>query len=160
MRVRLILAGVATVLIAAPIASVAAGPEVPFPLGYRTWTHIKSGWTGEANPGGLGRAGMHHIYANPEAMTGYRTGTFPVGSVLVFDLLATKGGADSLATSDRRLRDVMEKTAQGWRFTEFKADSHTERLITTEAAVKACAACHEGAKRDHVFSTFTEAEDR
>jgi hypothetical protein len=160
MRRRLILAAAAAVLIAAPIASVAAGPEAPFPLGYRTWTHIKSGWIGE---GGLGYphfAGLHHIYANKNAMTGYRTGTFPTGSVVVFDVLATKAGVGSLTTADRRFRDVMEKTAEGWRFTEFNLDSHSERNVTTEAGVKECAACHAQAKQDHVFSTFAETDDR
>lgn len=160
MRIRLILAGVAAVLIAAPLIASAAGPEVPFPLGYRAWTHIKSGWIGEGGPGYPHFAGLHHIYANRPAMTGFRSGTFPTGSVVVFDVLTTKAGTGTLTTTDRRFRDVMEKSADGWRFTEFNLDSHTERNVTTEAGVKQCAACHEAAKPDHVFSTFTDTDDR
>jgi hypothetical protein len=150
----------AALLLGAASVVRAAGPEVPFPLGYRAWTHIKSGWIGEGSLAYPRFGGMHHIYANPPAMTGYRTGAFPVGSVLVFDLLETRPTPGMLVTGDRRFRDVMMKSADGWRFSEFKGDSHTERNVTTEAGVKACAACHEGAKQDHVFSTFTETDDR
>jgi hypothetical protein len=158
MRGKLFLAA-AVLLGAAPMVR-AAGPEVSFPLGYRAWMHIKSGWVGEGSPAFPRFGGLHHIYASPPAMTGYRTGSFPVGSVLVFDVLETKSTPGSLVTGDRRFRDVMVKSAEGWRFSEFKGDSHTERNVTTEAGAKACAACHEGARQDHVFSTFTETDDR
>lgn len=160
MRRRWILAAALGVSIAAPMVSAAAGPEVPFPLGYRAWTHIKSAWIGEGNPAFPRFAGLHHIYGNAPAMTGLRAGTFPVGSVLVFDVLETKAGPGSLVTGARRFRDVMEKTGDGWRFSEFNGDSHTERNVTTEAAVRACAGCHAGAKQDHVFTTYAETDDR
>jgi len=40
----------------------------------------------------------------------------------------------------------MEKTADGWRFTEFSLGSHTERNVTAEAGDKECGACHQRAK--------------
>lgn len=160
MRARWILAAAASVSIAAPTVCAAAGPEVPFPLGYRAWAHIKSAWIGEGNPAFPRFAGLHHIYANKRAMTGFSAGTFPVGSVLVFDVLETKAAPGSLVTTNRRFRDVMEKTGEGWSFSEFNGDSHTGRNVTTEAAVKACAGCHAGAKQDHVFTTYTETDDR
>jgi hypothetical protein len=147
-----------TAAISAASVALADGPEVPFPLGYRHWVHISSGWVGEGSPAFPHFAGLHHIYANPAAMKGYAGGTFPKGSVIVFDVLATKAGTGSLTTAERRLRDVMEKTDAGWRFTEFNADSRTERSVTTAAGDKACGACHASAKQDHVFSTFTETD--
>jgi len=157
MRGSLVLA-VAAALLTTAVAS-AAGPEAPFPTGYRTWVHIKSGWIGEGGPGFPHFAGMHHVYANGLALKGYQAGTFPEGSVLVFDVLDTKSAPGVLVTTNRRLRDVMEKTAEGWRFSEFNGDSHTERSVTTAAGVKDCAACHDSAKHDHVFSSFPEGAE-
>ena len=132
--------------------------EVPYPDGYRRWVHISSGWVGEGSPAFPHFAGLHHVYANPQAMAGYRAGTFPVGSVIVFDVLATKAGPGSLTTAERRLLDVMEKTTAGWRFAEFNGASHTERNVTAAAGVKACAACHAGSKTDSVFSKLGDAD--
>jgi hypothetical protein len=131
--------------------------EAAYPEGYRRWVHIKSGWIGEGSPAFPHFGGMHHIYANAKALAGYRAGTFPRGSVLVFDVLATKAGPSSLETAERRILDVMEKTGDGWRFTEFNGDSHTERSVTTAAGEKACGACHAKAATDHVFSKLGDA---
>ena len=69
------------------IAALAADPQVPYPEGYRDWHHVKSMVIEEGHPlyGAFG--GIHHLYANDKAMEGYRKGTFPDGSVIVFDLL-------------------------------------------------------------------------
>lgn len=148
------------VLVSLALSAAAAAqprPEAAFPDGYRRWVHIKSGWIGEGSPAFPHFGGMHHIYANAKAMAGYRAGTFPEGSVLVFDVLATRAGPGSLDTAQRRIRDVMEKRADGWRFTEFNGDSHTERTLTAEAALKACAACHATSKTDGVFAKVGDA---
>ena len=138
-------------------AAAQAGDEVPYPDGYRRWVHIKSGWVGEGSPAFPRFAGMHHVYANAQAMAGYRAGAFPAGSVVVFDVLATKSGPGSLVTAERRILDVMEKTTSGWRFTEFNGDSRTERSVPTAAGAKACAGCHATAKTDSVFSQLGDA---
>jgi len=138
-------------------AAAQAGGEAAYPDGYRRWVHIKSGWIGEGSPAFPRFGGMHHVYANPKAMEGYRSGTFPAGSVLVFDVLETTPGPGSLETGVRRQLDVMEKTAAGWRYGEFKGDSHTERSVTAADGVKACAACHTKMGADSVISRLGDA---
>jgi len=97
-----IAAAIALLSLAPLVQAAAAGPEVPFPLGYRGWTHIKSAWVGEGGMGFPRFGGMHHIYANPAAVRGYKTGAFPNGSVVVFDVLETKAATGSLTTGERK----------------------------------------------------------
>ena len=139
-------------------AAAQAGGEAPYPDGYRRWVHIKSGWIGEGSPAYPRFGGMHHVYANAKAMTGYRSGTFPAGSVMVFDVLETAPGPGSLTTGARRQLDVMEKTATGWRYAEFKGDSRTERTVTAVDGAKACAACHARLGTDSVISRLGDAD--
>jgi hypothetical protein len=160
MRARLILAAATLASLMPLAAAMAAGPEVPFPAGYRSWTHISSAWIGEGGLGFPRFGGMHHIYANPAAVQGYRTGTFPAGSVLVFDVLETKQANGAITTGARKFRDVMAKTGDGWRFTEFNLGSQTERNVATEAGDKACGACHASATTDHVFSSFADGAEK
>ncbi|QNQ09955.1 cytochrome P460 family protein [Sphingomonas alpina] len=131
-------------------------PEIAYPANFRKWQHISSGYIGEGNPGFPRYGGIHYIYANDRAMTGYRTGTFPLGSVLVFDVHDVKTGPGTIDPTTRKLVDVMEKRHGGWRFVEFDGDSRTKISVTGDQAVKVCAACHETAKRDHVFSNFVD----
>src|SRR4051812_49016847 len=111
MSKRMAIVAVSAALCVAGAALAADGPEVPFPAGYRHWVHIKTGWIGEGGPGFPHFAGFHHIYANPAALKGYASGTFPDGSVIVFDVLATKAATGSLTGAERSFRDVMEKSA-------------------------------------------------
>ena len=72
-------------------AFVAAGalsadaPPVPYPKGYRQWTHVKSMviQPGHALYDSFG--GIHHLYANKLAEKGYASGKFPDGAVIAFD---------------------------------------------------------------------------
>lgn len=152
--------GVIKFLAITAVATVTLGAsrdaEVAYPTGYRHWTHVSSAYVGEGNPAFPRYGGIHHIYANDRALAGYRTGTFPVGSVLVFDLFDVKVGPGTIDPTTRKFVDVMEKRAEGWRFVEFAGSSRTEIAVTGPKAVTACAACHERAERDHVFSRFAE----
>lgn len=56
---------------------------VAYPLDYRSWTHVKSALIGPQSPFYERYGGIHHIYANEKAMTGYRSGEFQDGSVIV-----------------------------------------------------------------------------
>jgi hypothetical protein len=58
-------------------AAADAAPEVAYPDGYPNWRHVKSMVIGPGH--GLYDAfgGIHHIYANPEAVKGYAAGKFP-----------------------------------------------------------------------------------
>lgn len=134
---------------------------VPYPEGYREWTHIKSEIIGPESPVYKKYGGIHHIYANPKAVEGLNNGKFPDGAVFVFDQLELRAEAGGVtAEGPRRFIDVMHKDGAkfaktgGWGFEEFHADSNTERLLTTESAAK-CFSCHASQKeRGYVFSSF------
>lgn len=134
--------------------------EVPYPEGYRNWTHVKSALIEKGHPAFLHWGGFHHIYGNAKAIEGYQTGKFPEGSVLVFDVLEA-GSKDSLVyEGKRKLIDVMVrdteryKSTGGWGYEEFIGDSKTERL-TDVLAMTACYNCHAQQKdNDNVFSKF------
>jgi hypothetical protein len=131
---------------------------VPYPTGYRLWTHVKAALIGPQSPAFENSGGIHHIYANEKAMEGYRDGRFPDGSVLVFELLETREGAGVTTEGPRKRVGVMIKESKryagtgGWGFESFQGDSQTERRLNAEGRV-ACFKCHEPQKnRDFVFS--------
>ena len=133
---------------------------VPYPTGYRLWTHVKAALIGPQSPAFENSGGIHHIYANEKAMEGYRTGKFPDGSVIVADFLETRENAGVTTEGPRRRIDVMVKDSKryaatgGWGFEQFKGDSQTDRMVMAENAAK-CFACHAKQKdRDSVFSEF------
>jgi hypothetical protein len=133
---------------------------VAYPLGYRNWAHVKSALVDPQSPKAGRYGGLHHIYANEKAMEGYRTGQFPDGSVIVFDLLETRENAGTTTEGPRKFIDVMVKDNQrytdtgGWGFEEFTGDSQTDRALTAQAKTD-CYTCHTRQK-DHgfVFSTL------
>jgi hypothetical protein len=134
--------------------------KVPYPEGYRRWTHVRSGLTGPESPDYQATGGLHHIYANDKAMEGYEGSRFPDGSVIVYDLLKvqTKGGVTSEA--ERRYVTVMHKDSKrfadtgGWGFEVFIKDSRTERAVWPNAKTK-CYDCHTNRKdNDFVFGSF------
>jgi hypothetical protein len=134
------------------------GPEVPYPEGYRRWTHIKTGLVTADNPNFKTNGGYHHIYGNDQAMEGYQSGKFPDGSIIVFDLLDIKVQNGNIQEGDRKHLDVMVKNSAkypdtgGWGYEEFSGDSQTERSLTTAAKTQ-CFTCH-AKKDDFVFSEF------
>jgi mono/diheme cytochrome c family protein len=110
--------------------SLAASPgAVPYPEGYRAWQHVKSMVIGAGQPLFASFGGIHHLYANKAAMTGFRTGTFPDGSVIVFDLLEAS-------------------TADG-------ATTEGARKVVGDQAATACFGCHTAqAQHNYVFSSY------
>jgi hypothetical protein len=136
---------------------------IPYPAGYRQWTHVKSTIIGPKSPAYEKIGGIQHIYANEKGMEGYRTGRFPEGAILVYDFLKTEDDAYSEGRTNegaRRFTSVMVKDSKryaatgGWGFEEFRGDSQTDRMIGAEAPTK-CYACHTSQKdRDYVFSAF------
>ena len=136
--------------------------EVPYPEGYRMWTHVKTGLVGPSSPFFQFAGGYHHIYANEKAMVGYTTGKFADGSIVVFDVLDTKEQNGNTAENGRKHIDVMVKDSvkyvntEGWGFEEFAGDSHTQRVLTPVAKMQ-CFNCHARRKtNDYVFSSFRE----
>lgn len=133
-----------------------------FPEGYRHWTHVRSaiGLPPPGNPP-LRFDGLHHIYANDIAMTGYRTGMFADGAVLVFDRFGVRHDQRGIEPTERLSIDVMVRDSSrfaasgGWGFERFASDGRT-RLID-QAEREQCVACHRRVEgRSMVFSLFEE----
>jgi len=145
-------------------AAYAASPEkssVAYPTGFRKWPFVKSMVIySDKHPLFAQFGGLHHVYANAEAMRALvKGGTFPDGSVLVFDLLEAKDENGAWVEGSRKLIGVMEKdrarfkTTGGWGFEGFKGDSQSERLVTDATAQ--CFGCHQQQKdNDFVFSGY------
>ena len=140
---------------------VAAAPaEVPYPANYRSWTHVKSMIIEPGHALHASFGGIHHLYANDKAMQGYRSGRFPDGAIIVFDLLEAAAGDRAVTEGARKVVGVMHRDASrfastgGWGFEGFAGDSHTQRAVGANAAT-ACFACHQ-ARRDneYVFSSY------
>jgi hypothetical protein len=157
-RASLITAAIAVGVAAA--AASAAAPPVPYPNGYRQWTHVKSMVIepGHALYDAFG--GLHHIYANAAAIDGYRRGRHADGAVIVFDLLEAKSADHAIVEGARKVVGVMLKDSKryaatgGWGFEAWKGDSRSERVVGANAA-DACFGCHAPQRaRDYVFSTF------
>src|SRR5262249_43200245 len=74
---------------------------VPYPTGYRQWTHVKSMVVLPASSAYATGGGMHHVYANAAAMAGFSSGRFADGSVLVFDLLKASEKDGVIASGER-----------------------------------------------------------
>jgi Cytochrome P460 len=157
---------IALLVLSALVSTIAAvadtgTPPVPYPRDFRSWHHVKSIVIGPEHRTFQVRGGIHHYYANDQAMKGYRTGTFPNGSVIVDEAVFTKDGENQakgiLLEADRRGLDVMVKNDRlhkdtgGWGFEHFNRDSATATL--SAEARSTCEECHAKAKRDHVYSS-------
>ena len=103
--------------------------------------------------------GIHHLYANEAAMKGYRSGRFPDGAVIVFDLLEAQSAEHAVTEGKRKVVGVMHRDARkfaatgGWGFEGFAGDTR-DRAVGASAAT-ACFACHQARKpQDYVFSSY------
>lgn len=133
-----------------------------YPDGYREWRHIK---TMELKPGHAlyeSFGGIHHLYANPKAVKGYRTGRFADGAVIVFDLLEAETDGHALVEGKRKVLGVMARDARkytatgGWGFEAF-AGGDPKRPVVGANAAKACFECHEAQKgNNYLFSTLRD----
>lgn len=140
------------------IASTGPTTRIAYPEGYRDWTHVKSSLMNTQHPSFASMGGFHHIYANARAMTGYRTGRFPDGAVIVFDWLQMTERDGMYIEGSRRQIDVMVRdstrfdTTGGWGFERFAGDSAE---IAAMPPRYQCFACHDSVKKDSlVLSTY------
>lgn len=138
-----------------------AGEPVPYPEGYRNWTHVKSMLIEPGHALANPFQGIHHVYANPAAIKGLKNGRYSDGSVLVFDLLNYSASEHTIQEGARKLVGVMVKNATqygdtgGWGFEGFAGDSQVKRLTTDGGA--SCFGCHAPQKgSDYVFSTYRD----
>jgi hypothetical protein len=132
----------------------------PFPKEFRNWAHVKSVLVGPQSAAFATDGGIHHIYANEKALDGYKTGKFPDGSVIVYDLLETKEIAGNTIEGPTRRVDVMVKqndryhATGGWKFMSFPGGDQTNGKLTAERQA-ICSKCHANRKdHDFVFSEF------
>lgn len=140
----------------------AADAVVPYPEGYRDWTHVKSMVIEEGHPLHASFGGIHHIYANAKAMKGYRSGRFPDGAVIVFDLLEAPRADNAITEGERKVAGVMHKDAKryattgGWGFEGFAAGDKARRVVGKQAE-SACFGCHAPQREhDYVFSRLRD----
>lgn len=132
--------------------------SIPFPEGYRQWTHVKSTLVGPQAPGFQSNGGYHHFYANEKAIEGYKTGNFPDGSILIDDGLEANESGGVTKEGPRRRVAVMVKDSrrfgdsQNWGFETFPGDGRDGVLSAAQKG--ACLACHQRAGQDLVYSRF------
>lgn len=144
-----------------PLATPNVIAPVAYPEGYRTWAHVKSGVISPTHRNFANTGGFQHVYANAEAMVGYRTRAFPEGSIITFDWLEMRDTNGAYQEGPRRQLDVMVKDSArfaatgGWGFQRFVKDSKTE--LATTPSPQQCFACHNNLKKDGlVLSTYRE----
>ncbi len=135
------------------------GSLVAFPQGYRSWHHVKSMVLQPGHPLYEGFGGIHHVYANDKAKKGLETGSYPDGSVLVFDLFEAPVENNAISEGARKVLAVMEKNSKrfaetgGWGFEAFGGGDPNKRIVTN--AKEQCFTCHESQKnKDYVFSPW------
>jgi hypothetical protein len=152
---------VASLVAIVMLLSATAIPPVPYPDGYRTWTHVKSSLISPAHANFATQGGFQHIYANTQAMAGYRSRSFPDGAIIAFEWLEMQDRNGAYAEGPRRQLDVMVKDSQrfastgGWGFQRFANDSRTELAATPTP--QQCFTCHDRLKKDGlVLSTYRQ----
>jgi hypothetical protein len=154
---------IATLLILTGAASFSAkSSHADYPVGFRSWVHIKGAVIGPQSPAFQRYGGIHNIYANEQAVEGYRTGDFRDGSVIVFDLLEAAESGGTVTAGPRKFIDVMIRDSKrfaktgGWGYAEFKGDSKADEVLTEDARIE-CYKCHAARKdRGFVFSELRE----
>ena len=137
-----------------------AGDPVPYPEGYRDWTHVKTLALLPGHPFYETFGGIHHIYANAAALEGLKAGKgkYADGSAFAFDLLEAKSEDNQLAEGPRKLVGVMHKDKDafegtgGWGFAGYAGDGR-ENLVTDGG--KSCFDCHAAQKEQgFVFTVW------
>lgn len=136
--------------------------SVKYPHGYRDWTHIKSMVIQEGHGLYESFGGIHHIYANAEALEGYRAGEFPDGSVIAFDLLEASAADHAITEGARKVLGVMVKdrsrfqSTGGWGFEGFAGGEPSQAVVGATAG-EACFQCHTARQEhDYVFSSWRD----
>lgn len=139
------------------LSAVYAAESVQFPESFRQWVHVGAGVIlPGANPQFKSEEGMHHIFANQEAVGGYSSGNFPDGSIIVYELRDTRQMNGVIVEGDRKRVDVMIKDSSrqstgGWRFERFWGSDRAQNAIHDSGA--SCFQCHEKANaHGSVFS--------
>ncbi len=143
-------------------ASAYSDSNIEYPSDYRHWTHVKSMVIHEGHPLHSSFGGIHRIYANKPALVGYQTGTFPEGSIIIFDLLAISDSDNSITEKDRKVLGVMMKDSErfletsGWGFEGF-GSGDANNTVVGDNYKEACYQCHTSQQeKDYVFSEWKD----
>lgn len=143
------------------LISPAIAGDVAYPKGFRQWQHVKSMVLNPGHPLYDAVGGMHHIYANPQAINGYRAGKFGDGSVIVFDLFEVVDKDQAISEGSRKAVVVMARNHKqfaandGWGYQVFDAKTRKGGLDAKGRAD--CHACHASQKaKDFVFSALRD----
>lgn len=156
-QILLVLITACSIVLSSFLSEEISDEGIPYPGDYRNWTHVKTHIVRPHNPAFKIVGGFNHVYANREAMIGYRTGKFPNGSIIVSDVI--KMNEDSLSTleGERMHIDVMMRDSLkfndvgGWQFETF--DKSTSKRMLTVDARTGCINCHKKTA-DMVFGNF------
>ncbi|MBX3737908.1 MAG: cytochrome P460 family protein [Candidatus Didemnitutus sp.] len=147
-------------LVLLPFAALAhaadpAPAHAPFPEDFLQWKQVKAPDFTKV-PAGQKPTQAGFVYANPAALEGLRTGSYPEGAVLVFDIFKVVTQPDgSLACGERASTSTMVRDARfaetgGWQFEDYDIASHAALEMN---AAQACYACHtKVAPRQFVFT--------
>jgi hypothetical protein len=132
---------------------------VGYPQGYRSWSHVKSMIIQPGHPLETPFGGIHHVYANANAMQGLSSGEYEQGAVFVFDLLNYHEEGKVIVEKDRIRLDVMQYDSAkfadtgNWGYDTFVGDSAEQRM--EQDVVSACYTCHIPAKKSgYVYSKY------
>ncbi|MCU7947700.1 MAG: cytochrome P460 family protein [Candidatus Thiodiazotropha sp. (ex Cardiolucina cf. quadrata)] len=134
---------------------------IDYPDGYRLWPHVKSMTIHKGHPLQNPFLGIHHIYANNQALEGLKKNRFDEGAMLVFDQLKSNDVGMASVEGKRVLIGVMVKDSKrfpktnGWGYEGWSGDSRTDRLVTDEGM--SCHSCHTQQKdHDYVFTKWRD----
>ena len=160
---RVTIAGCAALIFIAATGMAGSPAEpVPYPDGVRRWVHIKSALNDPAHAAFGRYGGLYNVYANERALTGYRTGRFPDGATIVFEMNSVRTSNSNTQAVARSFIDVMTRDARrsetgGWGFEEFEGTTRDVRNVSSRHQEAACFACHVTQKaRDYVYSSFAD----
>lgn len=141
--------------------SSAQSEGLKYPEGYRSWTHVKSMLIhSKDHPLYDPFGGLHHVYVNDKGLKALKNGgTYPDGSILVFDLYDVKEDNGAYVATDRKFIGLMVKDSKkykdtgGWGWDVFKGNAKTGGNV--KDAKTECFNCHASQKEsDFVFSTY------
>jgi hypothetical protein len=143
--------------------STAQSGGLKYPEGYRSWTHVKSMLIhSKDHPLYDPFGGLHHVYVNDKGEKALKNGgTYPDGSVLVFDLYDVKDDNGAYVATDRKFIGLMVKDSKkyketgGWGWDVFKGNAKTGGNV--KDAKTECFNCHASQKEsDYVFSKYQQ----
>lgn len=131
--------------------------QVPFPEGYRNWYHHHS-TVNLAGHDPEGNVGIQHVYANPAAVEGLKSGKFARGATFAVDRFAYAEKENrSLEQGARKVVAVMVKDDErypetgGWGFQAFKGGDPNVKAVKDGGT--ACFTCHiPHAGNNHLFT--------